>query len=132
MKSSTEIVSIIQQWHIALNTGNTQQLSSLVSEDLQIGGPKGVVTGVNQLLEWVERAKVHLIPKRYFAHLNTVVAEELGQWHSPETGQIISSQLIASVFAVKDEKIISIVRYDGIKEAFKVTGLGETEEVLIG
>jgi limonene-1,2-epoxide hydrolase len=128
-KQTAQPLTIVEEWHTALNNNDVERLTSLVHKDVKIGGPRGSATGIDVLLEWVDRAKVHLIPKRYFHQNEVVVVEELGQWHSAEKGEMISSQEVASIFIVQQGRIASIMRLDSLKVAFEASDLNESQEV---
>ncbi len=93
-------VHVVEAWHAALNEGDVDRLVGLSHPDVEIGGPRGVGRGVQLLREWVDRANVRLDPRRVFRRGSTVVVEQAGQWRSAETGEVIGSQTVASVFAV--------------------------------
>ncbi len=128
-KQSAQPLTIVEEWHTALNNNDVERLATLVHKDVKIGGPRGSTAGVDVLLEWVNRAKVHLNPKRYFYQNEVVVVEELGQWYSAENGEMISSQEVASIFIVQQGRIASIMRLDNLKMAFEASGLNESQEV---
>ena len=130
MISSAQALRVVQDWHTALNNRNKDLLSTLVHKDVAVSGPKGVTAGVDILLEWVDRANVRLHPQRYFLNEETVGVEELGQWHDAQTGAITGSQVVVSVFSVKDGLIASIDRYSDLKQALTASGLSEVDKIL--
>jgi hypothetical protein len=84
---------------------------------------------VQLLREWVDRANVRLDPRRLFGRGGTVVVEQVGQWRSAESGEVIGSQTVASVFGVCDGLVTSLVRYDDLSEALKTAGLDQSDEI---
>ena len=122
-------VHVVEAWHAALNEGDVDCLVGLSHPDVKIGGPRGVGRGVQLLREWVDRANAHLDPRRVFSHGSTVVVEQAGQWRSAESGKVIGSQTVASVFAVCDGMVTSLVRYDDLSQALKAAGLDQSDEI---
>lgn len=131
MMTISKKMKIVKEWHDAINNKNKDGISDLIKENVKIGGPKGEVEGRNEMLEWIDRAQISLIPKRYFVKNNIVIAEEFGEWHSPETGEVIGSQVVASVFIIENNLITSVYRYEDIIRAFEATGLSEKDEAKI-
>jgi hypothetical protein len=121
-------VRVVEAWHQALNGGDVDRLVSLSHPDIEIGGPRGTGRGVQLLREWIDRANVRLEPRRLFRRGGTVVVEQVGQWRSPESGEVIGSQIVASVFAVSGGQLKSVVRYDDLSEALKIAGLDHSDE----
>ncbi|HEX5912509.1 MAG TPA: nuclear transport factor 2 family protein [Rubrobacter sp.] len=122
-------VHVVEAWHAALNEGDVDRLVGLSHPDVEIGGPRGIGRGVQLLREWVDRANVRLDPRRVFRRGSTVVVEQSGQWRSAESGEVIGSQTVASVFTVCDGLVTSLVRYEDLSEALKTAGLEQSDEI---
>lgn len=123
-------VRVVEAWHQALNRGDIDRLVALSHPDVEIGGPRGAGHGAQLLREWIDRAHVRLEPRRLFRRGGTVVAEQAGQWRSAETGEVIGSQTVASVFAVSDKQVRSVMRYDDLSEALEVAGIDYSDETI--
>lgn len=122
-------LTIVQAWHSALNAGEVDQMMRRIHPQVEIGGPRGVASGADIVREWFGRANVRLLPQRWFARDDRVVVEEMGEWLSPETGEVIGSQLVASIFSVDGGQITRIVRHDTLTEALADADLTVTDEV---
>jgi len=122
-------VRVVEAWHVALNEGYVGRLVGLSHPDVEIGGPRGIGRGVQLLREWVNRANVRLDPQRVFRRGSTVVVEQTGQWRSAESGEVIGSQTVASVFVVCDGLVTSLVRCDDLSQALKTAGLDQSDEI---
>jgi SnoaL-like domain len=122
-------VAVVAAWHDALNAGEADRLASLVSADIEVGGPRGSGRGVDLLREWVDRAGIHLEPLRVFRRGDIVVVEQRATWRSAETGQPGEPVLVTSIFTVRDNHIHSIMRYDDLDTALNVAGLTMEDEV---
>ncbi len=121
-------VRIVKTWHSSLNEVDVDRLVALSHPNIEVGGPRGAGRGTRVLREWVERANIRLEPRRIFHQADTVVVEQEAVWRSPETGQVTSSQTVASVFVLRDELIASLLRYDDLAEALRTANLNESHE----
>lgn len=121
-------VGVVAAWHEALNAGDTERLVDLSHPDVEMGGPRGPARGADVLRQWVDRANVRLVPSRYFHDGAKVVVEEGAEWRSSETGEVIGAGTVASVFVVRDERVASVSRHDGLASALSAAGLGEPHE----
>lgn len=126
-------VRVVGDWHEALNAGDADRLVELSHPDVEMGGPRGraadeVARGTGVLREWVARANIRLEPRRLFNHGETVVVEEVAEWRSPDTEEIIGSQTVASVFAVRGGRVTSVVRHGDLTSALTAANLDESYE----
>ncbi len=124
-------LSMVEQWHTALNAGQVDQMMILVHPQVEIGGPRGVTVGAEIVREWFGRANARLLPQRWFARDDRVVVEELGEWLSPETGEVVGSRLVASAFSVSENLITRIVRHDTLAEALADVDLTVADEIAL-
>jgi ketosteroid isomerase-like protein len=121
-------VRIVEAWHEALNVGDIDGLVALSHPDVEVGGPRGTGRGVQLLREWVDRTNIRLDARRVFRRTDTVVVEQEAQWSSADTGQATGSQVVASAFVVRDERIMSVVRYPDLVGALLAVNLDESYE----
>ena len=122
-------LDIVRKWHAALNEGNVDELVMLVQPDVEIEGPRGVTSGVDVVREWFGRANVRMQPLRYFQRGDVVVVEQLGEWLSPETREVTSSQPVSTLFTVSNGLISRIARYDTLVTALEKAQLSESDIV---
>jgi ketosteroid isomerase-like protein len=125
----TSAVVAVAEWHEALNAGDTDRLVNIVSDDVEVGGPRGSGRGVELLREWVDRAGIHLEPLRTFHRGDTVVVEQRATWRSPETGQSGDPIVVASIFTIRDGRIHAVMRHDDLETALYLAGLNVADEV---
>jgi hypothetical protein len=125
---ASEVV-VVEAWHDALNAGDVNWLASLVSDDIEVGGSRGSGRGIALLREWVDRAGIHMEPLRIFHRDETVVVEQDAVWRSPETGETGSTQIVATVFTIRNDLIDSIMRYNDLDTALQLTGLTMDDEI---
>jgi ketosteroid isomerase-like protein len=119
---------VVEAWHEALNAGEVDHLVELSHPEVEVGGPRGTGRGAQLLREWVDRANIRLKPRRVFQHADTVVVEQWAQWRSTDTGQVIGSQTVGSVFVVRDGQVTRVVRYPDLADALGSTNLDESHE----
>ena len=122
-------LSLVVEWHTALNSGDVDRLVALVQPDVEMGGPRGVMSGAQELREWVERANIRLHPIHFFQRDHVVVVEERGQWLAQDSGDVIGDQVVASVYEVSNGRIGRIMRYDTLASALAAAGLSEDDRV---
>lgn len=127
MSDSTQIVRL---WHEALNSGDTERLAGLVSDDVEIGGPRGTAHGLDVLIDWVGRSQIKMVPTDWYQRGETVVVCQQATWPT-EDGTPGIPQKVGTVFVIRDNRIEQIARYPGLAEAFAVTGLAETDRVTV-
>ena len=121
-------IRTIRAWHEALNDGEVERLVELSHPEVEVGGPRGSGRGAQLLREWVDRANVRLEPRRIFQHVETVVVEQWAEWRSTDTGRVIDSQSVGSVFVVRDSRVTRVVRYPNLADALDATDLDESHE----
>jgi ketosteroid isomerase-like protein len=119
---------VVGAWHEALNGGEVDRLVELSHPEVEVGGPRGTGWGAQLLREWVDRVNIRLEPRRIFHHADTVVVEQWAQWRSADTGEVIGSQTVGSVFVVRDCRVTRVVRYDDLADALDATDLDESHE----
>ena len=122
-------IQTVAAWHDALNSGDVQRLVGLSHPDIEVDGPRGTSHGGQILPEWVDRANVHLEPRRAFSEADTVVVEQEAEWQSAGPG---SCQMVASVFVVDDGLVTSVVRYPDLATALRAAGLDESHGRSLG
>jgi ketosteroid isomerase-like protein len=126
--SSSE-VTIICAWHDALNAGDVKRLVALSSDDVEVGGPRGLSHGAQVLQEWFGRAGIRLEPRKLFRRGATVVVEQGAEWRAGGTGDVSGRQTAASVFVVRDDRVASVIRYSDLSDAFAASGVTEADLV---
>lgn len=121
-------VRVVEAWHEALNVGDVDRLVTLSHPDIEVGGPRGTGRGARLLREWVDRADIRLDSRRVFHRMDTVVVEQEAQWSSADTGQVTGSQIVASVFVIRDGQITRVVRYPDLIGALLAANLDGSYE----
>ena len=125
---TTAAVGIVEAWHEALNSGDTERLVTLSHTHVEVGGPHGTGYGIKLLQEWADRANIRLTPLRVFHRADTVVAQQEAEWRSAETGLMTGSQKVASIFVIRDQQVTSVVRYADLMTALQKANVDESDE----
>ena len=123
-------VRVVEAWHDALDAGDAERVVALSHPDVEVVGPRGRSSGARLIRDWVDRAGVSIAPLRVFQKAGTVVVEQAAEWHSAESGEVISSQTVASVFVVSGWRVASVARYDDLAEALDKAELEHSDEIL--
>lgn len=122
-------VQAVYAFHEALNALDTSELTSLVIDDVEVGGPRGQGRGVDLLIEWASSANIQLHPRRVFHRGNVVVVEEAAEWRAADTGDIVGRQTVASMFRVTSDGIAAVLRFPELPSALESAGLSHADEV---
>lgn len=120
--------AVVQAWQEAVNDRNPDRVLQLSDPNIEIVGPRGSGYGHQLLRDWMGHARVHLDPLRTFAREDRVVVAQRGQWRSPETGELIGEADVASIFQVRDGRVVKYARHDSLEEALREAGLDAADE----
>ena len=127
--TNTEALRAVDDWHAALNAGDTERLVSLSHPDVEIKGSRGSARGREVLRDWVARANVELVPGRRFGGGHAVVVEEAATWRDAGTGEKTGEATVATAFSTEHGLVAGIARHDGLEEALEYAGLGFGDEI---
>jgi ketosteroid isomerase-like protein len=121
-------IDLIQRWHEAVNAADIAGLRDLVTDDVEIGGPRGTAHGRDVLIDWVGRARIQMEPTDWYQRGDTVVVCQRATWPD-EDGAPGIPQKVGTVFVVHAGRINRIARYSGLADAFAETGLSEADRI---
>jgi hypothetical protein len=124
-------IGVVVAWHEAVNTGDAVRLAELVTDDVELVGPRGPGAGRALVLAWVERAGIQLQPARCFARDGDVVVEQQATWIAPDSGQAGEPHIIATTFLVRNERVARIARYPDLAAALAAVGLDQSHELAL-
>jgi len=125
-------IRVVTWWHEVLNGGEIDRLLELSHPDVEVGGPRGTGRGSALLRDWVNRAGIHLTPKRFFYSDGTVVVEQEAVWPSDDHAVTASPQTVASVFRVREDHVAGVVRYEDLASALDAAGIDAAKEIEVG
>lgn len=128
--SSSPVVEIVLAWLAAANQQNLTQLLALSATDIELTGPRGGGQGHQLLAEWLGRAGLTLTTQRIFAHDQVVVVAQLGVWRASDTGVVVGTASVASLFRVAQGQVIAFARYDDLETALAAAQLTAENELL--
>jgi len=115
-------VEVVIAWHEALNDRDIERLISLCSDDVELGGPAGSGRGPELLREWFESSGLNLELGAFLQRGEVVVVSQEAQWAPP--GGTAEVENVASVFRVRQGRIVSIIRYPDLDAALAGAGIG--------
>lgn len=116
-------------WQAAANAQDVGALLELSDANIEVAGPRGSGFGHQLLREWMGRAGLMLSTLRVFARGEMVVFEQRGVWRSQETGEVTGERALASVFEVRQGRVVKVARFDELDVALRVAGLDRSDEV---
>jgi len=120
-------VAVVLAWHGAVNSGDLERLLALSTDDVEVGGPRGIGQGADLLKDWFGRAGIQLTPRRVFQDDDRVVVDQAATW-----GNAGPPQEVASAFRIRDGLVASVVRHPDLATALQAAGLDETDERVLG
>jgi ketosteroid isomerase-like protein len=107
---NTPEIEVVMAWHAALNAGDVEQLVSLSTPDVELGGPRGSGRGADLLSEWVSRAGVRGDGD------GALIVEQAAVWQA-ENGELTQPRTVASLFRVRRGRVASVIRYPDVGSA---------------
>jgi hypothetical protein len=112
-------IEVVQQWQDAANQQNVPILLELSDRAIELVGPRGVAQGHQVLADWVQRAGAQFTTLRVFAHAERVVVVQHGEWHSPETREVIGQAEVATSFYLDQHRVKRVARFDSLEQALQ-------------
>lgn len=114
--------TVIDNFHAAVNARDAASAAALVTEDVEVGGPRGSGHGAELVREWASSSGITLTPGRRFGRGSLVVVEQRARWAGdPEPHDI------ATVFELAGDRISRLTRYRSLADALAATGLTESD-----
>ncbi|WP_018922697.1 hypothetical protein [Salsuginibacillus kocurii] len=128
-EKTKETIKIADQWVNYSNQSDIDGLSKVTSTPLELIGPKGAgKINLDELNEWLKRAKLTLETVNRYAKNNFIVLEQRGTWlHEDNT--VKGKGVVFTVFKVVDSRVCFLARYDDLESAFNSSGLSEGDKV---
>lgn len=127
---SIPAVEVVRSWVAAANQQNLTQLLALSAAEIELSGPRGGGRGHQLLVEWLGRAGLTLTTQRIFAHDQVVVVAQQGVWRASDTGTVVGTASVTSLFRVAQGQVIAFARYDDLETALAAAQLTTENELL--
>jgi ketosteroid isomerase-like protein len=131
--SDHAVLSAARSWHEAMNARDAERLVALAHDDVEVEGPRGAGRGTDLLRAWMDRqageAGLHLEARRFFVRDDTVVVDQLAEWRTAATGEVVEGQEVGSVLVVRDGRVARFARHPDLGAALHAAGLGPADEV---
>ncbi|WP_103382096.1 nuclear transport factor 2 family protein [Pseudonocardia dioxanivorans] len=116
---------LVRAFESAVNAADVDAAAALVTDDVEVGGPRGAARGVEVLRSWVAGSGISLSTVRFFGRGDVAVALQDARWIDDD-----STRSVATEFTARDGRISRIVRHDdGLDAALAAAGLGEADEI---
>ncbi|GAY10269.1 nuclear transport factor 2 family protein [Pseudonocardia sp. N23] len=118
---------LVRAFESAVNAVDVDAAAALVTDDVEVGGPRGAAHGVDVLRQWVSGSGISLTTVRFFGRDDVAVALQDARWIDDDT-----TRPVATEFATRDGRISRIVRHDsGLDDALTAAGLSEADEIAL-
>ena len=118
-------VELVRAFERAVNAGDVSAAVSLVTEDVEVGGPRGSAKGLEVFRDWVAGSGIELKTVRLFGRGDVAVAVQTARWHGDD-----AVHEVATEFGERDGRICRVVRHDdGVDRALAVAGLSMADEL---
>lgn len=131
--SEAPVLAVVRSWHEAMNARDVERLVSLAHDDVEVTGPRGVGRGTELLRAWMDRRAgevgLHLEARRFFVRDGTVVVDQLAEWRTAATGEVLEGQEVGSVLVVRDGRVAAFARHPDLGAALHAAGLDPSDEV---
>jgi hypothetical protein len=111
----------VQEWHRVVNERDTGAASILATPDIELGGPKGVQTGVSAFVEWIGRAGIYLEPTSYHpVSSDVVVVEQIASWpDNREADPKDAPVKVATLFRLEGDRVAKAIRFGDLHAALE-------------
>ncbi len=118
----------VRSFERAVNARDVDAAATLVTDDVEMGGPRGSARGVEVFQGWVADSGISLETVRLFLGGDTAVAVQAARWSGD--GAVHE---VVTLLAERDGRISRIVRYEGgaLDVALAAAGLGVDDEVQV-
>lgn len=120
---STSEIATVLAWHDALNTSDLDTLTSLSSDDIEIGDADGAAQGHAALRDWAQRSASTIDVGQIYYHDGVVVVQErLTSKTDPS-----DVRTTASAFRVVHDHVTSVFRHDDLAAALAATEMSDED-----
>jgi ketosteroid isomerase-like protein len=127
---AVDAIQVVRDWHDAVNAGDAGRLAGIVTDDVEVGGPRGSAYGRDALIDWVERTGIRMEPTDWYQRGEMVIVCQRASWPA-EDGTPGVPQKVASIFTFRNGQIAAVARYGDLVTAFREAGLTESDRVYV-
>ncbi|WP_379583881.1 nuclear transport factor 2 family protein [Pseudonocardia hispaniensis] len=118
-------LDLVRAFEQAVTAGDVEAAAGLVTDDIEVGGPRGSASGLNVFRRWVASSGISLETVQLFGRGDTAVAVQKASWAASA-----DVHTVATEFGVRAGRICRVIRYDdGVDVALAAAGLGRTDEL---
>ena len=118
-------VDLVRAFERAVSAGDVVAAVSLVTEDVEVGGPGGSARGLEVFRGWVASSGIELEAVRFFERDDVAVAVQKARWRGDD-----AVHEVATEFVEQGGRLCRVVRHDdGLEPALAAAGLGVADEL---
>jgi hypothetical protein len=118
-------LDLVRAFERAVNAGDVEAAVSLVTDDVEVGGPRGSATGLEVFRGWVAGSGIELGTVRFFGRGPVALAVQAARWRGDD-----AVHEVATEFAERGGRICRVVRHDdGVERALAAAGLSAADEL---
>jgi hypothetical protein len=118
-------LDLVRAFEQAVNAGDVDAAVGLVTDDIEVGGPRGSASGLDVFRQWVAGSGISLETVQFFGRGDTAVAVQKASWAGDD-----DVHTVATEFGVRAGRICRVIRYDdGVDGALVAAALGRSDEL---
>lgn len=121
---TTSEIATVLAWHDALESADIDTLTSLSSDDIEIGDAHGAAQGHEALRKWASSHRASTQLGQMYVHDGVVVVEQ-----KPGSPDGPGEATNALAFRVVRDHVTSVFRHDSLASALAATELTESDAV---
>jgi hypothetical protein len=128
------LVPVVTEYMAAFNARDIDGVVALVADDYRFTAPHATVEGPEGLREFIDRqrfgAGLRVRHRRFFARDDIVVTDDLIEYVSADSGEVLGSDDGVAVFSFRDRRIADVTLHSDLHTALRSAGM--TEDDLVG
>jgi hypothetical protein len=118
-------VELVRAFERAVSAADVAAAVSLVTEDVEVGGPRGSARGLEVFRGWVSGSGIDLQTVRFFGRGDVAVAAQAARWLGDDAVHEVVTE-----FAERGGRICRVVRHDdGLERALEAARLSSADEL---
>jgi hypothetical protein len=120
----------VREWHRAVNAKDMTGARDIVTDDIEMGGPKGSARGAEAFLAWAASANINLFPVAWHPVSDErVIVEQMASWAGDPNAVAVPPVRVATVFRLRGERVESAMRFDTLRDAMDFVEAGAGRSV---
>lgn len=128
-------VDVVREYTNAFATRDVERMIALADPEIEIVTPRGTGRGHQEIRDFMERqtygVSMHSELVRVLHRGETVVTEERVELRYVETGERAEAFTVASVYVVRDGRVVRLAPQSDFEAAVREAGLTGADEVAL-